>query len=321
MKKRDRRDPEGYVIYRHVCRETDKSYIGQTEYTAERRWLQHVRSARRGSELLLHRAIRKYGEESFSHYVLEKTKTRAEANVAEARWIEYFRSDSIGYNLDAGGASHNTHPDTKAKIGAFHRQRLAAMSEAERSDLGRKVSAGLSREDRSRRRLAEWAACSDEERAAHVKRLQGSRSSQERSEATRKVCAARTPEQIAEISRKRLAALTPEQRSAAARKRASTLGEEGLRAVGAKISAAWHLKSPEERMAIVERSRQTLPTAVRSDRFRERLAAMTAEQLSERARRAHAARTAEERSATALAREARKRIARAARATEIEGQR
>jgi hypothetical protein len=41
-------------------------YVGKTEYTLNRRWKQHKQDAANGLDHLLHRAIRKYGAESFT---------------------------------------------------------------------------------------------------------------------------------------------------------------------------------------------------------------------------------------------------------------
>jgi hypothetical protein len=79
-----------------------KCYIGKTK-GLDRRWAEHVRDARAGSRNALHRALMKYGKESFSLEVV------CEGGESEIDFLESFcivafgtRSPD-GYNLTDGG--------------------------------------------------------------------------------------------------------------------------------------------------------------------------------------------------------------------------
>ena len=124
-----------YVIYCHTCRATGHKYIGQTKAGIQRRWVRHVEDARGGSELLLHRAIRKHGEAAFEHEVLEDgIATQEEANAAEIRWIAALGTIAPnGYNLDMGGGVKSSHPGTREKIAASMRAHMAALTPEQRA--------------------------------------------------------------------------------------------------------------------------------------------------------------------------------------------
>lgn len=53
------------IIYEVVNKENGKVYIGLTTSTLEKRKSSHLRSAKAGSNLHFHKAIRKYGEDAF----------------------------------------------------------------------------------------------------------------------------------------------------------------------------------------------------------------------------------------------------------------
>lgn len=309
--KRDRRDPDGHSIYRHTCLVNGKCYIGQTEYGAKRRWVQHMRAAEQGSPLLLHKAIRKYGQDAFGHVVLEMVRTRDEANAAERRWIAYFKADkpATGYNLDAGGTAHNTAETTRQKIGAAHRLRWSKMTQADRSAAATITSSAMSKEERRAATLSHWHGLTRTEQNAQVTRLNAARTPEERSNATRQWRAGLTPQQRENMEAKRLASTAPEQRTAAAKQRAQTLGPIGLQNVAAKIAAAWVAHSPEEKRAITHR-REAGKSAHAADTLGRWVRGATKEELSERTRRSNASRTAEQRRQSALDREARKRASR-----------
>ena len=83
-----------------------KVYIGKSK-DPEQRWKQHTAAAKAGSDLLLHRAIKKYGEDSFEMTVLSE-HTASEINEAEMSAIKQYNccvlngSDN-GYNMTYGG--------------------------------------------------------------------------------------------------------------------------------------------------------------------------------------------------------------------------
>lgn len=70
-----------------------------------KRWSGHCKDARHGSNFVFHRAIRKHGEETFDHEVLEICQTLEEVKNREIFWINECKStiDKNGYNMREGG--------------------------------------------------------------------------------------------------------------------------------------------------------------------------------------------------------------------------
>ena len=92
-----------YQVYRHTNIINGKSYIGYT-LRPKNRWQEHLYSAKYGSTYKFHRALRKYGEQSFKHEVLLDGLLTLE----QAKWAERFavvKYDSYinGYNSNWGG--------------------------------------------------------------------------------------------------------------------------------------------------------------------------------------------------------------------------
>lgn len=80
-----------------------KRYIGQTIQKPYVRWKEHQRSAIRGTDLAVHRAIRKYGADQFAFSVL-LTCSASILDGLEALFISDCGTLSPGgYNLTAGG--------------------------------------------------------------------------------------------------------------------------------------------------------------------------------------------------------------------------
>lgn len=93
-----------YHCYKITCQKTGKSYIGFTSQVVEARWRGHQRSARRGSDLIFHKAIRKHGADSFVVDTLASFQNRADALDCEVKMICQFGSMAPnGYNMTCGG--------------------------------------------------------------------------------------------------------------------------------------------------------------------------------------------------------------------------
>jgi group I intron endonuclease len=92
-----------FFVYVHTS-PSGKLYVGYTRTTASARWKRHVCAANAGSALPFHKAIRKYGAESFTCRVLECAASEAEAKQAERDWIARLGSRvPAGYNVSLGG--------------------------------------------------------------------------------------------------------------------------------------------------------------------------------------------------------------------------
>lgn len=82
-----------------------KIYVGYTKLSFHARWREHCYDAKYGCLLYFHKAIRKYGKESFSHEILAETNTVEEAKELERLWILSLRAydPDFGYNGTYGG--------------------------------------------------------------------------------------------------------------------------------------------------------------------------------------------------------------------------
>lgn len=69
------------------------------------RWAGHIHSSKKNSSLLLHQAIRKYGEENFTHEILEVCESLENALQREIFWISQLKTHDrkFGYNMTFGG--------------------------------------------------------------------------------------------------------------------------------------------------------------------------------------------------------------------------
>lgn len=95
------------LIYRVTNTVNGKVYIGKWSHpTVDQRWRLHKSAAKRESPLYFHRAIRKYGVDSFKVEVIDRTaKTKEELSELEKSYIALHQSNDSekGYNLTLGG--------------------------------------------------------------------------------------------------------------------------------------------------------------------------------------------------------------------------
>lgn len=109
-----------YIVYCHTNSKNDKKYVGFTIVREQTpieamltRWGRHCCLARNNSNLLFHRAIRKYGKEQFHHEILETVTTKKAACYAEVSWINKLKTSILrkddGYNMTLGGDGGTTY--------------------------------------------------------------------------------------------------------------------------------------------------------------------------------------------------------------------
>lgn len=97
------------VVYKVTNIVNEKSYIGQTVNSLEKRKRDHTNTAlRKDNNFYFHRAIRKYGSENFDWRIIECCNSKYELNLAEEWYIRYYKTfirfiDCCGYNLTLGG--------------------------------------------------------------------------------------------------------------------------------------------------------------------------------------------------------------------------
>lgn len=89
-------------IYKITNRVNNKVYIGQTRFTIEHRFKQHLKNAERFDSMPIYKAIRKYGKENFEIESLEEVEFD-KLNEREMYWIAYYDSFKNGYNATIGG--------------------------------------------------------------------------------------------------------------------------------------------------------------------------------------------------------------------------
>lgn len=92
----------GY-IYKITNRVNNKVYIGQTHFTVEHRFKQHIKNFNiEHRQQALYKAFAKYGIDNFSAETLEAVDVE-KLNEREIYWIAYYDSFKNGYNLTLGG--------------------------------------------------------------------------------------------------------------------------------------------------------------------------------------------------------------------------
>lgn len=98
-----------HSIYLVTNKINGKIYIGQTK--KKDRWYYHVWEANNGrkSNMILHKAIRKYGAQNFTYQILVSGISKNRIDEYESIFIKSFEStnSSIGYNYLAWGSAYN----------------------------------------------------------------------------------------------------------------------------------------------------------------------------------------------------------------------
>lgn len=153
----------GY-IYRIICKENGKSYIGRTLNEPMKRWKQHVYKAKRNqSQTLLGYAINKYGEDAFNIETLCIVPTESLDNM-ECYYAEQYESYvwQGGYNQTLCGRGrpydYNTKKETKQKMSNARtgiilsnetRQKISAVMQGNKRCIGRVMTRESNAKNRS----------------------------------------------------------------------------------------------------------------------------------------------------------------------------
>lgn len=93
------------IIYKAINKINGKVYIGQTIKTLEGRRSEHLRDNKSNDyNSAFHKALRKYGEDSFEWEVIVHCGSKEEMDDMEFHYIKQYNSyNSGGYNLTWGG--------------------------------------------------------------------------------------------------------------------------------------------------------------------------------------------------------------------------
>jgi group I intron endonuclease len=97
-------NPTTFCIYRIVCFQTGKVYIGQSKQV-KRRQADHFWSLRRKQHhnQKLQAAYNKYGRNSFYSEIIETNISADKIDEREIHWIAFYDSFQNGYNMTSGG--------------------------------------------------------------------------------------------------------------------------------------------------------------------------------------------------------------------------
>lgn len=93
------------VIYEIKNEETGEIYIGKTKGEVSKRWVEHIKTSLfigAGKPSKIHEALfNHWGDFTFS--VLEQVSPEIDLSEREKYWIDFFESNTFGYNIKAGG--------------------------------------------------------------------------------------------------------------------------------------------------------------------------------------------------------------------------
>jgi group I intron endonuclease len=134
------------IIYKSTCLINNKIYIGKTKYELSKRIKQHINKSNKGSNLLFHKAIKKYGIKNFKWEILKEFKNIDELNKFEIEIIEELNSTNskLGYNIALGGNGGNTITNNPRKkelsenVSKFHKNKKLTQEHKDKISKGNK---------------------------------------------------------------------------------------------------------------------------------------------------------------------------------------
>jgi group I intron endonuclease len=132
------------ILYQATNQINGKSYIGITRTTLAKRVQSHGYAVKRGSQTAFHCAIRKYGIENFVFEEIASSVSWKSLQEAERQAIHQRKTLSPdGYNLSSGGDGFSGRhtQDTIEGMKSRTASRWANMSDEERKEIGRRISA------------------------------------------------------------------------------------------------------------------------------------------------------------------------------------
>ncbi len=92
------------VVYLLTNLVNRKIYVGKTHASLKKRWQGHCHDAKSGRNMVICRAIRKYGSDNFSMRIIGRATTPNELNLMETSWIAKLKTRvPNGYNSTDGG--------------------------------------------------------------------------------------------------------------------------------------------------------------------------------------------------------------------------
>jgi group I intron endonuclease len=253
---------QAFTIYCHINRVNGKRYVGQTMYSVEWRWKEHLSDAKRhrGSRVFSN-AIRKYGDDGFEHKVLEVVSTQEEADAAEVRWIAELNCRvPNGYNLTSGGGAYGVHhEESKLLMGEASRARWRAMTPEQRAKRLQMFVLAWTPDRRVRARALMQSQEQRESMVAGHRRYWAKLSPEERSEVLRHKLSLMSPKVKSERVRKQWANMSPEAREERTRKFVEMLRETHSTPEYSKKMSDWQTANqatltPEQKLEVKAKS-------------------------------------------------------------------
>lgn len=96
------------IIYKITNTITNKSYIGYTKHTLEKRWSQHVNGALKTlCNRKFYNSIRSHGVECWKKEIIEEVENVNIGKEKEIFYIDFFNTYDQGYNSTKGGDGNN----------------------------------------------------------------------------------------------------------------------------------------------------------------------------------------------------------------------
>lgn len=112
-----------YLVYKVTNVQNDKIYIGITGHSFEHRWKQHLSdTAAKRNDFVFHKALAKYGVDSFITEVVFTDLTKEEAREKERELIKQYDSfylNGHGYNMTYGGECNDHLRGGNAPVALF----------------------------------------------------------------------------------------------------------------------------------------------------------------------------------------------------------
>lgn len=122
------------TIYCIICFPSEKWYFGQTTTDTNKRWYQHLKSAERGCNYKLSRAIRKYGSKNFTIEEVISVEAsslqalKAKLDFLERYFIQKYDTRCNGYNMTDGGEGIlNPSEEVRKKMSEAAKRRAPSM--------------------------------------------------------------------------------------------------------------------------------------------------------------------------------------------------
>ncbi len=215
-------------VYLLVHTFTMRVYVGKS-VNVHRRIEEHLRCHRGGRDMVISRAIRKYGRAEFLGFLLETCETEALAFERERWWIKALDTCGTGFNVAPGGLGSDSATATARMLDLSRRR-----TPEERSELSRKASASMSSAARMERAHKMHAGRDWEAHGENLRQLNARRTAKERAASTLKGMAGKSAAELREIALKGKRTMTPERCRIAGLKRAAGMTPERRAAIAKK---------------------------------------------------------------------------------------